>query len=163
MSTVQECRPYFKSGLHEIDGEATNNTLEKDDELSDYQLDDVPDDGEAEQVKTEDDALPPPCEGRHRSRGVIVHCCWATHGAFCDCSRASIEPPMPATASKRKVTYVVPIRKMKSVEITQEEYNKFYESTVNNNSLGIFKERILCASYLVRLVELVVLLLRDLN
>ena len=46
---------------------------------------------------------------------------------------------MPATASKRKVTYVVPIRKMKSVEITQEEYEKFYESTVNNNSLSISK------------------------
>ena len=47
---------------------------------------------------------------------------------------------MPATASKRKVTYVVPIRKMKLVEITQEEYDKFYESTVNNDSLRISKE-----------------------
>ena len=33
----------------------------------------------------------------------------------------------------------MPIRKMKSVEITQEEYEKFYESTVNNNSLSISK------------------------
>ena len=48
---------------------------------------------------------------------------------------------MPATASKKKVPYVVPIREMKSVEIMQEEYNKFYESTINNkNSLRIFKE-----------------------
>ena len=56
--------------------------LEKDDELKDYQLDNDPDDGEAEKVKTEDDALTRPCEGRQRSRGVIVHCGWATHGIF---------------------------------------------------------------------------------
>jgi hypothetical protein len=47
---------------------------------------------------------------------------------------------MPATASKKKVSYVVPTRMMKSVEITQEEYDKYYESTVNNNSYSISKE-----------------------
>jgi hypothetical protein len=66
----------------------------------------------------------------------------AIHGIFRNCSGETIEPPMPATASNRKVTYVMPIRNMKSAEIEQEEYDKFYESTVNNNSLGISKEKL---------------------
>jgi hypothetical protein len=78
MPAVYECSPYFKSGIHDIDGEAANNTLEEDDELKDDQLDNDPDD----EAKAEDDALTICCEVQHRSQGVIVHCGWATHGIF---------------------------------------------------------------------------------
>jgi hypothetical protein len=54
----------------------------------------------------------------------------------------TFEPQMPATASKKKITYVVPIRMMKSVEITQKEYDNFYKTTVNNDSRRISKERL---------------------
>jgi hypothetical protein len=132
MPTVHECSTYFKSGIYAIDWETANNTLKE-------QLDNDHDDGVSDVAKTEDAAPTHFREGRHRLKGIIVHCGWAIHGIFCDCSGETIGLPMPATASKRKVTYVVPIRKMKSVEITQEEYEKFYESTVNNNSLSISK------------------------
>ena len=103
---------------------------QEDDELKDTQVDDDPDD----EVNTEDDAQTTHYEEQHRSKGVIVQCGWAIHGMFCDCLEEIVEPPMPATASKKKVTYVVPIKEMKSVGITQEEDNKFYESTVNTDS-----------------------------
>ena len=103
-----------------INGESVNNTLEEIDELTDEQLVHEPDDGVADEVKTEDAAPTQPREGLHRSKGVTVLCGWAIHGIFCCCSGETVELPMPATASNGKVQCVLPITTKKSAEIEQE-------------------------------------------
>ena len=57
-----------------------------------------------------------------------MNCGWAIQGTFCDCSREIFEPPMTTPVSKKKVTYSVPVR---SVEIMQREYDKFYNTDVS--------------------------------
>jgi hypothetical protein len=73
----------------------------------------------ADKVKTEEAASTQPCEGLHRSKGVIMLCGWAIHGIFCCCSGETV------------VTQLMP-RTMKSDEIEQEEYDKFYKLTADN-------------------------------
>ena len=117
--------PHFKSWIYEIDGEAAYNTLDKDDEpLND------PDDDE---VNTADTSFTQPHKGQHQLQGVILHCGYKTHGIFCECL---------ATVSKRNITYVVPFGMMKYVEITQQEYDKFNETTANTDSHSISKEKL---------------------
>ena len=126
--------PHFKSWIYEIDGEAAYNTLDKDDEpLND------PDDDE---VNTADTSFTQPHKGQHQLQGVILHCGYKTHGIFCECL---------ATVSKRNITYVVPFGMMKSVEITQKEYDKFYETTANTDSHSISKEQL--KQYLLQIID----------
>jgi hypothetical protein len=121
MLTVHACSPYFELKLQANHGEAAYNTLEVIDEPTNEQLVNEPDDGMANEVRTEEAAHTQPCDDLHQMKGE------------------TIEPPMPATASNKKVTYILPIRTMKSAEIEEAEYDEFYKSTVNNNGLGLDK------------------------
>jgi hypothetical protein len=125
MPAANVCRPHFKSGDNEIGGDAANDPLDKD-------VDD--------EVTTEDALITQPITGRHWSKDVIVDCGYTNHGTFCDCSKEIFEPPM--TVSKKKVTYIVPVGWMKSVEITQREYDKFYDTDVFNDNHEISKEHL---------------------
>jgi hypothetical protein len=125
LPAVNVCSPHFKSGENEIDGKDANDQLDEDDDS---------------EVNTEDASVTQPGTRRHWSMGVVVDCGYANHGTFCDCSRELFEPPM--TVCKKKVTYIVPVRWMKSVEITQKEYDKFYNTDGFNDSHKVTKEQL---------------------
>jgi hypothetical protein len=91
--------------------------------------------GGADVAEAEDAAHIQPRKGLHKSRGVIKVCGWAIHGIFCCCSGKNIVTqlmPRYATVTNLNVPRVLPIRPIKSDEIKQEECDKFYEPTADN-------------------------------
>jgi hypothetical protein len=135
LPTATICGPNFKSGDNEIDEEAANDPLDEDDD----------------EVTTADASATKPGIGRHWSKGVIVNCGYAKHGTFSDCSRESFELPMSTTVSQKKITYIVPVRWTKSVEIMQKEYDKFYNAGGSNDGHRISKEQM--KQNLLRIVD----------
>jgi hypothetical protein len=119
------CSPSFKSGVHEND-EAANGQLAGDDDA---------------EVTTEDAYITQPNTGRHWSKDVIAECGWTNHGTFCDCSREIFKPPM-TVSRKKKVNNIVPVRWMKPVEITQTEYDKFYDNDVFDDCHKISRDQL---------------------
>jgi hypothetical protein len=143
MPTATIRGPNFKSGDNEMNAEAANDPLDEvDDEVATADAANDPLDEIDDEVTPTDAAATKHGMGNHWSKGIIMTCGYAKHGTFCECSRESLGLSMATTVGRNKITYIVPVRWRKSVEITQREYNKFYNDDGSNNVHRVSKEQL---------------------